>query len=104
MSNNMQRYVKVNNWIFEVKMVRAIRVDDFGNPYSAIANLNINGDNLYIDGLMTNQNQDFTREDYQTFINICQQLDIKNANFDRYKNQQLRMNTVNIEALSSLSA
>jgi len=50
--NTMPKYVHLNNWIFEVKAVRALRVDNYGEPYSAIANINVNGDVAYLDGLM----------------------------------------------------
>ena len=67
MTESMSRYIQLDNWIFEIKSVRAIRVDSYGKPYSAIANFNLNGGNAYIDGLMTREHDDFTRNDYQTF-------------------------------------
>jgi hypothetical protein len=84
----VSRYIKINNWIFEVKMVRAIRVEEYGQPYSAIANININGDNAYVDGLMTNSQDELEREDFHTLKTYFQKLGIKQIQFDRYKNQQ----------------
>jgi len=84
----MSRCIKINNWIFEVKMVRAIRVEEYGQPYSAIANLNLNGDNVYVDGLMTNSVEELGREDFKTLKEYFQQLGIKQVQFDRYKNKQ----------------
>jgi hypothetical protein len=81
----MPRYIQIDDWIFEVKTVRALRVKNYGEPYTAIANININGDNVYIDGLLT-RDQQFSKQDYQTFVNFCQQLAIKNVAFDRFKN------------------
>jgi len=84
----MSRCIKINDWIFEVKMVRAIRVEEYGQPYSAIANININGDNAYVDGLMTNSVEELGREDFNTLKEYFQQLGIKQVQFDRYKNHQ----------------
>jgi len=92
----MSRYVQLDNWIFEIKSVRAIRVDSYGKPYSAIANFNLNGSNAYIDGLMTREQDDFSRDDYQTFRRFCQQLGIQKVQFDRFKNDRLRQDTVTI--------
>jgi len=61
---SMTKHVKIDDWIFEVKTVRALRVDKHGNPYSAIANLTLNGDNVYIDGLLTRENEKFSRKDF----------------------------------------
>jgi hypothetical protein len=33
-------------------MVRALRVDNYGDPYTAIANISLNGNSAYIDGMM----------------------------------------------------
>lgn len=93
----MPKYVQLNNWIFELKAVRAIRVDNYGDPYSAITNISINGDSAYLDGLMTKQEDAFTRHDFQTFVEFFRQIDIKQVNFDRFKNQQLTSEQVIIE-------
>jgi len=90
MKANISKHIRLDDWIFEIKMVRAIKVDSYGKPYSAIANINLNGDNAYIDGLMTQQGEVFNRSDYETFENFCQQLGMKQAKFDRFKNQQLK--------------
>ncbi len=81
------RCIKINDWIFEVKMVRAIRVEEYGQPYSAIANINFNGDNVYVDGLMTDASLELEREDFNAFKAYFQQLGVKQVQFDRYKNQ-----------------
>lgn len=86
-ADTLSRYVKIDKWIFEVKSVRAIRVDDFGKPYTAVANIALNGDSAYIDGLLTREDDDFTREDYQTFGIMSQQLGLENISFDRFKRQ-----------------
>lgn len=80
------RCIKIDDWIFEVKMVRAIRVEEYGQPYSAIANINFNGDAAYVDGLMTNAEIEFERQDFNSFKKYLQQLGVKQVQFDRYKN------------------
>jgi hypothetical protein len=94
--DTMPRYVKLNNWIFEIKSVRALRVEHYGEPYSAIANFSLNGDVAYLDGLLTKADDDFTRKDYFTFKTFCQQLGMKHANFDRFKNDTLRSESFKI--------
>ncbi len=97
----LSRYVQIDKWIFEVKSVRAIRVDDFGKPYSAIANFTLNGNSAYIDGLLTREDDDFTREDYQTFVKMTQQLEVKNVNFDRFKQRRRVSDTVKITPMNN---
>ncbi|UUO23253.1 hypothetical protein FGD67_08520 [Colwellia sp. M166] len=99
-NDTLSRYVQIDKWIFEVKSVRAIRVDDFGKPYSAIANFSLNGDSAYIDGLLTREDDDFTREDYQTFVKMTQQLGLKNVSFDRFKQQRKVSDTVKVPAMN----
>lgn len=90
----MPKYVHLNNWIFEVKTVRALRVDNYGDPYTAIANINLNGDTAYLDGLMTKEEDAFTRRDFLTFKKFCAQLDVTTAHFDRFKNNELKSESV----------
>lgn len=96
MTDTTSRFIKLDNWIFEVKSVRAIRVDSYGKPYDAIANFNFNGDNAYIDGLMTRENEDFSKEDYKVFYTMCQKFGIKQAQFDRFKGNEFKLDTVDI--------
>jgi len=84
----LSRCIKIDNWIFEVKTVRAIRVAEYGQPYSAIANINFNGENAYVDGLMTNSAMELAREDINTLKAYFQRLGVKQVQFDRYKNHQ----------------
>ncbi|MCJ8294438.1 MAG: hypothetical protein MJK15_08530 [Colwellia sp.] len=106
-SNSLQktatRCIKVDHWIFEIKAVRAIRVEEYGQPYSAIANININGDKAYIDGLMTNSKVGFDREDFAAFKAYLQQLDITKAEFDRFKNQEAISKSLDVPPLTDRS-
>lgn len=92
----LSRYMTIDNWIFEVKAVRAIRVENFGKPYTATANLTLNGDSAYIDGLLTREEDDFTREDYQAFVKVTEQLEVKSFNFDRFKHNRRITHTVKV--------
>jgi len=78
----ISRHIQIDNWIFEVKMVRALRVQNYGEPYSAIANINLNGSSAYIDGMMQKNLQQISNEDIQVIENYCQQMSIKEVNFD----------------------
>lgn len=100
MTQDMSRYVQIDDWIFEVKMVRALRVDSYGKPYSAISNININGDSGYIDGLLTSEGDDFTKEDYDTFVKFCQKIGLKEMKYDRYKNKRKREVTCDLTKLA----
>jgi hypothetical protein len=60
-------YVQIDKWIFEVK---SVRVDDFGKPYFAVANVVLNGKSAYIDGLLTREDDDFKRDYYTNLINL----------------------------------
>jgi len=95
--DSMPRFVQVDDWIFEIKTVRALRVDKYGDPYTAIANLAVNGDNAYIDGLLTRENEKFNRKDFQAFHKFCQQMQVKQAHFDRFKGDKLISECVNIK-------
>ena len=73
-SQLMSKHVQVGEWIFEIKMVRALKVEEYGKPYSAIANCNINGDSMYIDGLLIKDGQNFTKSDFNSFNDFCEQI------------------------------
>lgn len=92
----MSKHVQIGDWIFEMKMVRALKVGEYGEPYSAIANCNINGDSMYIDGLLTQEGQQFTREDFNSFNNFCYQLGLKQCSYHRYQNGQSKTKDVMI--------
>lgn len=98
------RCIKIGHWMFEIKAVRAIRVEEYGQPYSGIANININGDKAYVDGLMTNSTVEFDREDFAAFKAYLQQLDISKAEFDRYKNQEVISKSLDVPPLTDCSS
>lgn len=92
--HHMSKYIQIDDWIFEIKAVRALRVPSYGQPYTAIANISINGESAHVDGLMTKEEHSFTRNDFDQIINFCRVLDLSSVNFERYKNQIMRSETV----------
>ena len=101
MTDLNSHFIQLENWIFEIKSIRAIRVESYGQPYDAIANIHLNGENAYIDGLMTRANEEFSREDYQVFHRMCQKLGLKQVQFDRFKNSQASLNTVKVQPIEN---
>ena len=85
MNQQFSKYIQIGEWCFEIKTMRALKVDQYGQPYSAIANCNINGDTMYVDGLMTNDGELFSKEDFKTFERLCAQLNLTSMNYHRYK-------------------
>ena len=94
MSEDISRYVQVDDWIFEVKMVRAIRTKHYGEPYSATASVSLNGQSAFVDGLMTSDQAEFTRDDYQSFRKFFKQMNVEQVNFDRYKKSTLKSDSI----------
>lgn len=86
MADSISKHVKIGEWIFEIKMVRALKVAEYGKPYSAIANCNINGDSLYIDGLLTKNDQEFTKKDFKSFGVFCKKMGLTHCSYHRYQN------------------
>ena len=82
MSKVINRHVQIDNWIFEVKMVRALRVRNYGEPYSAIANINLNGNSAYVDGVMNKNLQQLNHQDQEIIETFCQQLAIEDITFE----------------------
>ena len=70
-TNEISRYTRIGEWVFEVKMVRALKVQNYGDPYTSCASMTINGSDLYIDPQMTRDGDDFNRKDFLAFINFA---------------------------------
>ena len=86
----------MDDWIFEVKMVRALRVKKHGDPYTAVATLTANGESMYIDTQMTREKDNFSRKDFMTFYNFCQQLEMKTVSYDKIRSGIRYSRTVDI--------
>lgn len=96
MSEENIRYIEEGDWVFEIKTVRALRIDKSGKPYSAIANCNINGNAMYIDGLLTKDNEDFNKEDWLTFHKISNRMGLDKITYHRYHNGESSCKTVKV--------
>ncbi|MBL0710610.1 MAG: hypothetical protein JJV99_06305 [Colwellia sp.] len=86
MTESISKHVQIGEWIFEIKMVRALKVEEYGKPYSAIANCNINGDTMFVDGLLTKEQQALKKDDFASFYKFCQLMDLKQCSYHRYFN------------------
>lgn len=82
MNEKITRHIKINDWIFEVKMVKAIRVENYGEPYSAVANINLNGNNAYIDGMMQKNLLQISTKDIAAIEQYCDKMSIDDITFD----------------------
>ncbi|MEW9797801.1 hypothetical protein [Alteromonas sp. CYL-A6] len=83
MQNPTSRLTKIGDWLFEVKMVRALKASHFGDPYASVAMLTVNGEHAYIDTQMSRQDAEFNRKDFMTFYQFCQQLELKQVHYDK---------------------
>lgn len=89
MNETINRHIQIGDWIFEIKMVRALRVPRYGEPYSAIANVCFNGNTAYIDGILqkSQANQaSLSDDDIQTLKALCDQMDIEQLQFEPKQN------------------
>ncbi len=101
MTDATSRFIHLDDWIFEIKSIRAIKVNNYGSPYNAISNFSFNGNNAYIDGLMTREDETFTKDDYQTFKVLCQKLGIEQVQFERFKNNKFQLETITVEPVEN---
>lgn len=86
MKKTISRICQMDDWIFEVKMVRALKVRQHGEPYSAVANLTANGEQVYIDSHLSINNEDLNKEDFMTIYRFCESMGMKHISYDRIKN------------------
>ncbi len=62
-----------------------LKVDEYGKPYKAIANCNINGDKMYVDGLLTKNGEEFSKKDFLSFYQFCQKIRISACSYHRFQ-------------------
>lgn len=86
MQKTISRLWQMDDWIFEVKMVRALKVKQHGEPYSAVANLTANGEQIYIDSHLALNNEELNKKDFMTIYHFCQSMGMKHISYDRIKN------------------
>ena len=95
--DKVARQIQIGEWCFEIKVARALRTDKYGNPYSAIANCNIHGNTMYIDGLMTKEGDVFSKEDFMTFYKFAEALGLSSFSYHRFHNGESSIKTVAIK-------
>ena len=91
----------MNDWVFEVKMVRALKVRKHGEAYSAVATLTAAGEQMYIDTQLTKDGAELSRKDFMTIYNFCQSLNMKQITYDRIKDGVRSSKVVDITENSS---
>lgn len=96
MNKDANRYVKVGDWIFEVKMVRAIRVNEYGQPYDAVAHMTFNGDEAYVDSQLTRTDENISRKDLDTFLDFAQMMEVHNFRYDRFQKGERRSRNIKL--------
>lgn len=97
MTEAISRSVQVGEWIFEIKTIRALKVKSYGQPYTAIANLCLNGDSVVLDGEFTADESGFIDKDYQAFFNIFRSLGIKEIKLDNEKHPLIPAESSTVE-------
>ncbi|GAB3026780.1 hypothetical protein [Bowmanella dokdonensis] len=96
MKNNTNRFIKVGRWIFEVKMVRAIRVEEYGEPYDAVAHMTFNGDEVYVDSQLSSCQENLNREDLDAFLDFSKMMKANSFRYDRFQNGQRRARSISL--------
>ena len=96
MQSGISRFTQIGDWIFEVKMVRALRVENYGEPYDAVATLTANGESMYIDTQLTRQHNELSREDCMAFYEFAKQLEMKQLQYDKLRNVERHSRNVEI--------
>ncbi|WP_158972659.1 hypothetical protein [Paraglaciecola sp. L3A3] len=86
MNETIAKTTQVDEWIFEIKMVKAIKVKKHGEPYSAVASLTANGEQMYIDSHLSTGDEELNKDDFMAIYKFCQSIGMKNINYDRIKN------------------
>ena len=86
MNEAITRIAQMDDWVFEINMVRARKVKKHGDPYSAMTNLTANGDQMCIDSHLSVNDEALSKEDFMTIYKFCQSMGMKNIGHDRIKN------------------
>lgn len=86
MNKSITRIAKMDDWFFEVKMVRAIKSKNYGDSYSAIAQLTASGEQMHIDSHLSIKDEELSKEDFMTIYKFCQSMGMKSITYDRVKN------------------
>jgi len=97
------RFIKIDNWSFEVKIVRASRIGNNKSQPTATANCNMNGDTMYVDGLLTQDNQEFSKSDFLSFYKFCKQMKVESCSFHRYQHGDSISKDIKVSAIDKVN-
>ena len=100
MNKSITRIAKMDDWFFEVKMVRALKSKNYGDSYSAIAHLTASGEKMHIDSHLSVNGEELGRDDFMTIYKFCQSMGMKSISYDRIKNGSRTSKQVDISARS----
>lgn len=88
------RYIEIGEWIYEIKLVKAIKTPMFGQPYTAICHFNFVGDEVTLESMLSKD--EITKVDMQTHVKFLQEMSVSAFNFSRYKNGIERKGTIKL--------
>ena len=77
------RRFTLGDWIFDVKLVRALKVNVYGEPYTMAANITLNGESSYIDTLVGRSDTPMTRNDIRSLSKAAKKLEAGKLQYDR---------------------
>jgi hypothetical protein len=88
MSSQYKHVIQIGDWCFEIKSLRALKTKQYGEPYHAIAQCTINGDEMYIDGLLAKDEHQLGKKDWLAFKQLTEQLGLQGFKYHRVKDAQ----------------
>ena len=84
----MKHITSSENWLFEIKEVRAMKASSYGQPYTATVDFKIVLGELYIESMLSIT--EFTRNDWTELENKIIELGFNEYWFCRYKKGSLK--------------
>lgn len=77
------RRFTVDDWTFDVKMVRALKVEQYGMPYLAAANITLNGIDAYVDTMVGRDITQIKKKDVRSIAVASHKLGAEVLEYDR---------------------
>ena len=88
----MQRFVEIGEWIYEIKLVKAVKTPKYGQPYTAICYLNFIDDRVTVESLLSKEQ--LTKFDFKTHLDFVKKMSVSSIEYDRYHNGKKRKEQV----------
>ena len=73
------------DWLFVPTQFRALKVANFGDPYDAIAVIDIADGTPHVQGLLSKDDSPFLRKDYRSFTDFFKAQDYPHYEYSRYQ-------------------